>query len=288
MKRVLLLAALALPACGQDVQPNPAPTAAPAVDAATDTIDPATDAAGLTPTEAGPLRRTVMTRSPFGNLARTDNLLLDGDMEMSIGAGQSPWRVLGTTSQVSVPLETGGKCRSGLRCIALSSAANAALGVGVAARNLPLEFWLWAKVPASCDAVSVYLFSGMTMNITMFNQVKPESDQPDASGWCRFHALRSPMNESVGIYVETDVSGFQHVLIDDAVLRPADGSSPTTKALHPVRPDVHARIVQRLAPLWRERWIGPPPCAIDLTDRTGTSPPCDTPPRTSVAPPASR
>ncbi|HNS96473.1 MAG TPA: hypothetical protein PKL73_05945 [Polyangiaceae bacterium] len=263
MKRYLPLSliAFALVACETNEQPNPAPTVDIPVDAAAETtiIDVFSEDVFLPPTEAGPFRRSVLLRSPFGNLAHTDNLLLDGDMEMSVAQGQTPWRVLGLGGQVSVPVETGGRCRSGLRCIALSAKANAAFGVGVAARNLPLEFWLWAKTPGACSALTVYMFSAMTMNITQFHQVQADNPQPDASGWCRFSALRSASDESIGIYVEAKVTSVQQILIDDAVLRPADASSPTTKGLIAVRPQVHQRIVNRLAPWMRQRWIGPPP-----------------------------
>lgn len=272
-RRAAFLAVSLLPvlaACEQDMTVNPAPVpSSQQHDAAVGPPDPP-DASGIEPTEAGPFRRSLMMRSPLGNLAHADNLLIDGDMEMSRGMGQTPWIGLGTASQTELKLETGGRCRSGLRCLVLSASSNAVLGSGVAARDKALEFWLWANVPGNkCDIVSVYLVPGMTLSINMFSKVRAETDAPDESGWCRFHTLRAPMDESVAVYVEASLLFQQRVVIDDAVLRPADGVSPTKVRTLPVDPADHARIAAKIGPILRQQWIGRPGDRARVMDRTG-------------------
>lgn len=255
---MLSLAATCVSACADSTSVNPVPT--PSTDAAPPDATTAPDAPSeASAPEAGPRRREVMNRSPFGRLDVTDNLLIDGDMELSGGAGQTPWVAIGAEGQTSLLVETGGRCRSGLRCLVLNDRVDALLGSGVAAGEQSLEFSMWAKVPAmDCGVITVYLFKLMTKYITGFHQVHPASDVPDADGWCRYHALRGKMDESVGVYIEAELTAFQRVLVDDAVLRPADGSSPETRSA-PIRRSEYERIVSRLAPLHRNRWIGPPP-----------------------------
>lgn len=261
---------LLLAACEQTMTVNPAPVPSSQQHDAAVAPPAPPDASGLEPTEAGPFRRSLMTRSPFGNLAHSDNLLIDGDMEMSNGTGQTPWIGLSTVSQTELKIETGGRCRSGLRCLVLTASADTVLGRGVAARNKALEFWLWAKVPNNkCDIVSVYLVPGMTLGISMFNKVRSETEAPDESGWCRFHTLRAPMDESVAVYVEASLLFQQRVLVDDAVLRPADGVSPTKVRTLPVDPAEHARIVGKIGPILRQQWIGRPDDRARVMDRAG-------------------
>lgn len=266
MRRVstLLAGCVLLAACDQDMDVNPAPVPATSTDAAAvpdAAADVAQDDSGeVQPVEAGPLRRTVMQRSPFGGLEHTDNLLIDGEMEMSAGAGQTPWLGLSFGGQAELVVETGGRCRSGLRCLVLNQQVDSVLGYGVAAGDKPLEFWMWAKVPGNdCNVLTVYLFPRMTMYISMFHQVQAEKAEPNADGWCRYHALRNPMDESTGVYVEASLLPNQRVILDEAVLRPADGLSPTSLRSLPVSKADHARIVKRLAPVLRQRWIGPAP-----------------------------
>ena len=57
------------------------------------------------------------------------------------------------------------------------------------------------------------------------------------------------------IWVEADVMANQRVIVDDAVLRPADGLSPTSLRTNPIDPAEHARIVSTIAPIMRKRWF---------------------------------
>lgn len=257
---VLVASIACLPACDETMYVNPAPVLNSSDAAAHDAGDvPEASPDAFPPLDAGPVRRTVMTRSPFGNLSYTDNLLLDGDMEMSTGGGQTPWVGIGAQGQASLKVETGGRCRSGLRCLVLDTGLDTLLGYGVAAGDKPLEFWLWAQVPGNdCSVVKVYVFPQMTFSITMFNQVNSETPEPDGEGWCRFYALRSPMDEAVGVLVETRLLNQQRVIVDDAVLRVADGTSPTSLRSLPISKLEHARIVAKIAPVLKNRWFGPP------------------------------
>jgi hypothetical protein len=258
-KALILTATLIAPyGCEPNTSTNPAPQPSAEIQDAAPPVP--TDASTILPTEAGPPRRSILTRNPFGNLAHTDNLLFDGDMEMSRGVGQTPWIGIGKGGQTELKLETGGTCRSGLSCLVLTSSNNAVLGRAIAARDKALEFSLWAKVPGNaCDAVSVYLIPAMTMSFTLFGKVASETKSPDESGWCRFHGLHPSMNEAIAVYVETSAMFQQRVLLDDAVLRPADGASPSRMRSLPIDKNDYTRIVGDVAPVLRQQWIGPSP-----------------------------
>ena len=141
------LLSLAVAGCNSGEALSPVPQAI--VDAGADAAaDAGVDAS---PPDAGTVKRTVMTRSPFGGPA--GNLLVDGDFEMSTvpqAGAQLGWRAfaLDGKTPVNINTETGGLCRSGLRCAVvdptmqiLIRGASAAQGKGNMASG-------WAKVPS--------------------------------------------------------------------------------------------------------------------------------------------
>ena len=60
--------------------------------------------------------RTVGHRSPFGDVFQADNLMVDGDFELTGRNDQAPWIVFDELGQQTLNYETGGHCRSGVRC----------------------------------------------------------------------------------------------------------------------------------------------------------------------------
>jgi len=255
-----LVACVLLSGCSDETRVNPAPLPVAPVDASipsTDAGDAAAEAASKP--ETGPRKREVLYRSPFGNLNATGNLLFDGDFEWS-GGGSGAWvGASATEGQVEVPLETGGLCRSGLRCAALDKSFDL-LGYGTRASHAAVDISFWAHVPdTACSVVSGYVISIMTYAILL--TVKPEADAPGAGGWCRYHAvLPQKLQEGIGLYLSAEkLDAGKRVLIDDVVAVAADGLSPLSLAAEAVPDSTRKRIEDRLDIIRRNRWLGARP-----------------------------
>jgi hypothetical protein len=217
-------------------------------DAAAPPVDARADSLSLPdsppPVDAGPKRRDVLVRSPFGNLAPLGNLFIDGDFEWSAPGGQTPWLALDVDQgQVDLALETGGACRSGLRCARMNNVTDL-LGEGIAATHAGLEISFWAKVPgASCSVVTATLISLQTFSTWPVDEVLSETDAPDASGWCRFHGVKSKWTEAPGVYISTQgLKDGETIIVDDAVMVAADGLSPLGLGSGPISADLARRI----------------------------------------------
>lgn len=255
-----LLACALLIGCSDETRVNPVPSPSAAADASvpsTDAGDAAAEAASMP--EAGPHKRDVLYRSPFGNLKATGNLLFDGDFEWS-GSGSGAWvGASATEGQVEVPLETGGLCRSGLRCVTLDSSFDM-LGYGTRASHAGVDVSFWAKVPDSdCAVVSGYVIS--IMNYTILLTLKRDADAPGADGWCRFHGVLSPkLQEGIGVYITAEkLADGKKVLIDDVVAVAADGLSPLSLKVDPVPEGTRKRMERGLDIIRRNRWFGTRP-----------------------------
>ncbi|MBL8741515.1 MAG: hypothetical protein JNK04_10490, partial [Myxococcales bacterium] len=106
----LFLSIAALAGCQDEViDPVTTPTSTTTV--------PTAEPTGGAPPLPGPKVRDVYQRNPFG--VPLENLLVDGDFELSItreSTGQYGWRRLHNGGLKPTPAETGGLCKSGLRC----------------------------------------------------------------------------------------------------------------------------------------------------------------------------
>lgn len=170
--------------------------------------------------------RTVETRNPFGVPAH--NLMADGDFELSTSAGdggQYGWRSFGSDGQSSLLTETGGLCRTGLRCGVLRAGSvlygTATAAPGGAGHQLTVH--TKPKDPAvGCKSV----MSAYILYCSAFNplEVLDTDEEPDADGWCRHSIDFPPGNRAPCLYLEAN----QDALIDSAVLLPVGGSAKTT------------------------------------------------------------
>jgi hypothetical protein len=144
-------------------------------------VRPVTTEAGV-PAPASP-RRTVGHRSPFGDAFQSDNLMVDGDFELTGRNDQAPWIVF-TNSQQNLDYETGGHCRSGIRCATI--APGAAL-VGYLASPPVEDFEVRAYLkPDSghCGDAEVYVFNLVDNNI--YGSASSTTQVPGEDGWCFF------------------------------------------------------------------------------------------------------
>jgi hypothetical protein len=222
------LACCALAACGAEEALNPLPVDAGATDAGTDA------GSGGSAPDAGAPKRTVLQRNPFGNVAETENLMLDGDFEwFTPFADQYAWLSGSSLSAIGYTLPDvalGAACRSGLRCASVKKHA-VILGLGLASQGTKLEVSVWAKVTAGpCSKVIVTLadWDGLqdpSLPSDLNVAVKPVADQPDADGWCHLGAVVDARAHKPALIISNSTAGV--MLVDDVVLRKA----PVTKAL---------------------------------------------------------
>ncbi len=242
----LIAASLALAGCSNHEELDPAPKPLTMVDAGGDAGEDA-DASTPVDVDAGTARRTVTTRSPFGGPIA--NHFADGDFELSDphGGGQYGARAFGTTNgsgAVDFAIETGGLCRSGLRC-AIFAPKTAFLLRGVAAAlgkgNL-VSFW--AKVPAgkTCTAVSGSMLTCDTLQVG--HAVKPINPKPDDAGWCVYGARLGASPSALCLYLQNKLVNDETALLDSAVMGPDDGTVLPQAAEFYVPP---AELVEELA-----------------------------------------
>ncbi len=181
------------------------------------------------PPDAGPPKRTVLQRNPFGDVAETDNLLFDGDFEWSSPfsdeygwfQGQSP-----TVTDVVI----GPDCRSGIKCARLA-AHQSMVGIGVASKGTELEVSVWVHFddPSTpCSSAKVTLidrFAGSGGPLTAGDpDVHLVAGDPDQGGWCRLEGVSPPRANRSFLNVLNTSAG--KMLVDDAVLKRLAGSSP--------------------------------------------------------------
>jgi hypothetical protein len=190
-------------------QADPPPTAAP-------TTPP--------PVEPGPFKRRVMMRNPLGGPA--GNLLADGDFEMSAlpegSFAQVGWRAFDFQER-NFRLETGGLCRTGLRCGVLERGMFL-LGRGAAANGAGHLASVWIKPPPErgCDVAEVVLVACETLDT--FKLLIP-AEQPDENGWCELSATLEEQKTGVCMFVSSELDGDETALIDSAAVLPDDGTA---------------------------------------------------------------
>lgn len=211
-------------------------------------------------TGSGPVLRTLLERNPFGE--QTDNLLVDGDFELSFGPpGQQGWVGFAANGEPQrLVAETGGLCRSGLRC-ARVVAGGVLLARGTAApggQDMVVELWAKPVATPSCVGVMAYALSCETFQQPIsLAGVAVEDD-----GWCRLHANVGASKVGVCLYVENQ-SG-QEILLDAALLTavpPRSARSPVAAlaAPPPVSAPTRARMDAVRDRLRKTLPIGSPP-----------------------------
>ncbi len=222
----LSTASLTLLGCSHDEQLAPAP--AVVADAGPDApANTGADASVPVEVDAGSARRTVMTRSPFGGPIA--NHFADGDFELSTSQGQGQYgaraySIVSGGGAVDFAVETGGICRSGLRC-AIFTPKTAFLLRGAAAplgKGNLISFR--ARVPAgkSCTAVSGLMVTCDTLQTG--HGVKATTPQPDAAGWCSYGSRLAPSPSALCLYIQNKLGNDESALLDSAVMGPDDGT----------------------------------------------------------------
>ena len=244
MTRALLLSvAVWVAACGSDER---AP--AHAVDPDAGQPDAAADAGSV---DGGPKIRSVEHRNPFGDTARDDNTMVDGDFEWTSGFGQHGWRSLGPSGETALLRETGGLCRSGVTCGVLEAQSSLS-GMAASPKAAEMLITVHSKPPEpDCGLTAISVISCTSAVVLNLATVPPEESVPDADGWCAHSAVTESIEDQPCLYITSFAQGSARILIDQVSIVPAPTTGSSASRLAPDVPT--ASRVQRVR---RDlRWI---------------------------------
>jgi hypothetical protein len=211
---------------------------------------PLTTEAGVPPPASPP--RTVGHRNPFGDVLQADNLMADGDFELTGRNDQAPWIVFDSSGQTTLDYDTGGHCRSGIRC-ASTVAGQFLLGYIASPAQSDFVVRAYAKLDtARCgDALVIVIDLANQSTQTIIQPVAPT---PDDSGWCSFMgtatnlAYQQPM-----LYFEIQSSKAKSMIVDQVSALPIE-EAPAHKVTPPHVPSaVPAPTDKRIA--FAREWI---------------------------------
>lgn len=215
-----LLALLSLfAACGEGVSGGPVPVASE--DEVADVPDAPVDST---------VKRVVMQRNPYGNVAVTDNLLWDGDFEFRPSFPEQYGWLIGFGFNVGFglpPLATGSRCKSGIKCAELAPGQHIlGIAVGSEGDDLLVSFWAFPD-DGTCDGVGA-AFLSQYGTADPGERIDPVQAEPFEDGWCRFEAV-SPARASSS-YLSIENQSVSNVVIDDAVVRPIAEDEQRTRS----------------------------------------------------------
>jgi hypothetical protein len=189
------------------------------------------------------VKRTVEQRHPLGNVQAAENLLWDGDFELSSPfADQYPWFQGPPFGFGGLDVRLGAACRSGLKCLSLKK-KKAALAMGVGSTAPALSASVHVKLLGETK-----LCAEVTAALTTLSPGSPdpdvglamEAEVPDASGTCHYAATVGGRADKVWLYVENDTDG--DVLVDDAVVLRAEATSTVKSLAAPLSGPALARL----------------------------------------------
>lgn len=159
--------------------------------------------------------RTVGYRSPFGDAFQSDNLMVDGDFELTGRTDQAPWTVY-DNGQQTLNYETGGHCRSGVRC-AIIGPNDALIGYMASPATDDAEIRAYAKPDSGrCADMQIYEFDFVTNSTA--GTAQPTTTSPGDDGWCFYTGKASNLAyEQPGLYIQIASNAQSKTLIVDQV-----------------------------------------------------------------------
>jgi hypothetical protein len=172
------------------------------------------------PVDSAELRRTVATRNPFGATEVRGNLVADGDFEFTGRQQQMPWLSFSSRSQATLNFETGGRCRSGIRC-------------GAVKQGESVIGWVASPKDGALDvAIAIRPSSGICKDVVV-RFIDVESDlrnttirppaEPDADGYCSFRGSAPALADGnpalfVDVVTSRDPKVINTAILDSAVV----------------------------------------------------------------------
>jgi hypothetical protein len=240
-----LLGAVASGCATGDTTLSPVLAPAPRSDAGVpaDSGAPDSGAGGSAPApDAGPVKRTVLQRNPFGDVAATENLLWDGDFEWASPiSDEYGWMTfLPAAWLTESSIRIGAVCHSGVKC-ALVPAATGLLGIGVGSKGNPLEASFWAH-PAgpTCARIAGTVTDGGDGTTDPDVPIAAVSETPDAGGWCQFDSVVAVRQFKTYVSISNDTGA--DLIVDDVVLVVAPaGKERTASPAGPPTPEEAAK-----------------------------------------------
>jgi hypothetical protein len=181
-------------------------------------LPPVTSEAGV-PSPAAP-RRTVGYRNPFGDALQSDNLMVDGDFELTGRTDQAPWIDYAMQTQQVLNYDTGGRCRSGVRC-AVMGTTDALIGF----MSSPVVDTMVVRVyvlpdSGTCSDASVV---AVDINGSATGGTVPPPSAPGPDGWCVFEGTSQNLAyDQPALYITMSSKAKSMQLhVDDATVLPA-------------------------------------------------------------------
>jgi hypothetical protein len=204
----------------------------------------------------------VRTRNPFGG--PIGNLLADGDFELSTQAypgSQTGVRVFTFTGgEVVMKTETGGICRTGLRCGVLEPGQVFLLQGTSAPGGVAMNASIYVRPPFGhpCSVVSTIAVSCDTLQL--FSGLVHDPGGPGDDGWCRISRTIPPHASATCLYIDSNLPPGTSALVDSAVLVPDDGTFAPQQAagFHPSK-ELEERLRLLADVVRRTRQFGRPP-----------------------------
>ncbi len=151
--------------------------------AATQPLPPVTSDASVPLPSSPP--RAAFHRNPFGDAFQADNLFVDGDFELTGRNDQAPW-VVQNQQQITLTYDTGGHCRSGVRCAVIGT-GDAIIGFMSSPKTDDYEINLYIRPDAPRCADATVLTIDMAQ-LSTADTVQSLTTAPDVDGWCHFAA----------------------------------------------------------------------------------------------------
>ena len=141
--------------------------------------------------------------------------MVDGDFELTGRTDQAPWIVF-TNSQQTLDYETGGRCRSGIRCATIVP-NDALVGYMASPANEAYEIRAYVKPDSGhCPDAQVYAFDLETNNIS--GSASPTTQLPGDDGWCFFDGQAPALvYEQPALYIQIGPNTKSKNLIIDQV-----------------------------------------------------------------------
>ena len=208
------------------------------------------------PAPAGP-RRMAFHRNPLGDVLQADNLMVDGDFELTGRNDQAPWIAFDPNQgQVTLTYDTGGHCRSGVRCAVI---APPQILVGYMGSPLlgSMHVRAYAKLTSgSCPDLAILAFD--FSNDTTGKGVSATSKTPGADGWCVYESdVDNLALEQPGLYVQPTKTT---AILDDVTVLP-QGEAPVHGITPPpatIDAETQARVKSVIAWVRAHRKYGRP------------------------------
>lgn len=187
--------------------------------------------------------RTVGHRSPFGDAFQSDNLMVDGDFELTGRTDQAPWFVY-NNGQATLNYDTGGHCRSGIRC-AIIGKDDALIGFMASPATEDFEIRAYIKPETGrCLDAQLYAFDVSSNAVSV--SAMPTTSTVGDDGWCFFDGKAPALTYAApALYIQLVGTAKSKTLTVDQVSVlpvskvPVHGITPPTQ---PPSADVRARI----------------------------------------------